>query len=274
MIFLDEAAQMDPDVLDEVIKPLMSVEGRVLIAISTPTEATNHYTEMTELRDPRGDLISNVLRFDLQCQSCKNAGKLACPHKLHLLPQWKSAARHFATLALLGPRADLAASELMGVVRPPMGAQFTPRQINSIAPIQPDVFAKTHRQGVDPIYITIDPADGGKCEMALVSGFFDVEERFVIAAIDADTVPDTIRDPPELIYKHLRLLRDRYRTGLFIVQIEANRQIEADAIEAWCRAAHTRACTGLQLGHVTCESIDFFRRVTPSKATAVGLPTL
>ena len=264
---------MDEEVLNEVIKPLLSVDGRVLIAISTPTDVTNHYTEMTELRDAHGELISNVLHFFLQCKDCQRANKLACPHLLHLLPQWKSAARHFATLSLLGDRADLAASELMGIVRPPVGCQFKPIQIESIVPIDDAIMAHTERQGIDPIYVSIDPADGGKCEMALLSGFFDVEGCFVIAALDAKQVPDTVKDPPALILSHFKLLRARYRASMIVVVIEANRQIEANQIEAWCKAAHLNACQGLKLSGVIQGRIAFIRRVTVHQVQAVGMPT-
>jgi hypothetical protein len=122
------------DVFFEVVVPLLEMETTALIAISTPLDGLNFYSEMFELKGADGKPLFNTLRVGLSCQKCQDEGKAeSCTHmkdvirkliylfclQLNLiltisLAPWKSAAKFDMVAAIYGDRKDLLARESMG----------------------------------------------------------------------------------------------------------------------------------------------------------------
>lgn len=81
VIYLEEAAFMALDVFFEVVVPLLEMETTALIAISTPLDGLNFYSEMFELKGADGKPLFNTLRVGLSCQKCQDEGKAeSCTH--------------------------------------------------------------------------------------------------------------------------------------------------------------------------------------------------
>lgn len=94
VIYLEEAAFMALDVFFEVVVPLLEMETTALIAISTPLDGLNFYSEMFELKGADGKPLFNTLRVGLSCQKCQDEGKAeSCTHMKDIIPPWKSAAK-------------------------------------------------------------------------------------------------------------------------------------------------------------------------------------
>ena len=69
------------DVFFEVVVPLLEMETTALIAISTPLDGLNFYSEMFELKGGDGKPLFNTLRVGLSCQKCQKEGKSeSCTH--------------------------------------------------------------------------------------------------------------------------------------------------------------------------------------------------
>lgn len=69
------------DVFFEVVVPLLEMETTALIAISTPLDGLNFYSEMFELKGADGKPLFNTLRVGLSCEKCQRDGKAdSCSH--------------------------------------------------------------------------------------------------------------------------------------------------------------------------------------------------
>jgi len=74
------------DVFFEVVVPLLEMETTALIAISTPLDGLNFYSEMFELKGADGKPLFNTLRVGLSCQKCQDEGKAeSCTRALYLI---------------------------------------------------------------------------------------------------------------------------------------------------------------------------------------------
>lgn len=74
------------DVFFEVVVPLLEMETTALIAISTPLDGLNFYSEMFELKGADGKPLFNTLRVGLSCQKCQDEGKAEqCTRELYLI---------------------------------------------------------------------------------------------------------------------------------------------------------------------------------------------
>lgn len=87
VLILEEAAFMSPDVLRVAVMPLMAVGNTAVLAISTPDNEFNHYTELTEMKKPDGTLWFNVIKIGLSCEDCLTKG-IECVHHKNKLPHW------------------------------------------------------------------------------------------------------------------------------------------------------------------------------------------
>lgn len=114
---MEEAAFIEPALFNEVIVPLLGVEGTAVLAITTPEQdLDNYFTILMDLKDPEtgpvcvlcgmedvlmtedqhdsDEDLFKTIRLGLACEACVAAGKGAeCTHMAHLAPPWKSASR-------------------------------------------------------------------------------------------------------------------------------------------------------------------------------------
>jgi len=90
---------MDLGVFYEVIVPLMEVEGTATICISTPLGSFNFYSELTEVRDDKGERVFNVRHI-----------KGGRP------PSWKPPEARSRVQAIYGSRSTLYRREIMGEI--------------------------------------------------------------------------------------------------------------------------------------------------------------
>ena len=81
VLYLEEAAYLDLSVFYEIVVPLLEMETTALIAISTPSDSLNFYSEMFELKDAQGDPFFRTINVSLVCDACRAAGQgSSCTH--------------------------------------------------------------------------------------------------------------------------------------------------------------------------------------------------
>ena len=73
------------DVFFEVVVPLLEMETTALIAISTPLDGLNFYSEMFDLKGADGKPLFNTLRVGLSCAKCQAEGKSAQCTRTYIL---------------------------------------------------------------------------------------------------------------------------------------------------------------------------------------------
>ncbi len=76
---------MDQSVFQAVVVPLLGVRHTALLAISTPDDEFNFYSELFELKNDRGGELFKTIRIGLACEACQANG-LRCEHLNHRLP--------------------------------------------------------------------------------------------------------------------------------------------------------------------------------------------
>lgn len=201
VLYLEEAAFLDLQVFFEIVVPLLEMETTALIAISTPQDKLNFYSEMFELRDNTGELFFRTIRVSLVCDKCKAAGKGSeCTHKQDLIPPWKSAAKLDMVRALYADQSDLMQRESMGAITDDAKSLFESDKVVSFIN---EGYSLTSRPRY--VFMAMDPNGGGTSHMAIVSVVFDKE---CLVVVGIDTAPTDKHDQIEQMLKqHVRSIR-------------------------------------------------------------------
>jgi hypothetical protein len=167
---------MDMGVFYEVIVPLMEMRGAATIGISTPSSSWNFYTELTELRDDRDELVFNVLKVGMVCARCEGTEhENDCRHPAGDKPSWKLETSE-KMRAIYGHRETLFAREILGRVADSENLAFEKRDLKKFfaAPLASEAHAP-----VSQIFVAVDPNGGAGTEAgigsetAIVSFFFE-----------------------------------------------------------------------------------------------------
>lgn len=160
---------MDPALFKTVIVPLLGVDNTAVMAISSPDDELNYYSQLLDQKDQDGNPIFAKLQIGLSCEECMDAQKSDCPHKLRLLPRWKPVERQKKVEAILANDKAMSLRETHGM------------SIGSAQYCFEKVFIKKLRerklyqfkQRVNVLHMAIDPSGGGKgsdyavCTMAV-----------------------------------------------------------------------------------------------------------
>lgn len=166
VVYMEEAAFMSMDVFFEVIVPLLELETTALIAISTPLDSLNFYSEMFTLKDAQNKPLFNTLRVGLSCAKCQKEGKPdECTHMADITPPWKSRGKFEMVKAIYGDRKDMLARESMGQITNDAASVFSQKLVEE--------FMRRPCRHITPnikyIFLGVDPNGGGSSEMAITS---------------------------------------------------------------------------------------------------------
>ena len=155
----------------EVVIPLLGVNGTSIVAISTPLGEDNWYSELIQKKMDDGSQLFNVIQYSLVCPECRRKGQSAqCAHRMDLLPPWKSESRQKLVKFLLGGSEDMFLTEAMGEIASSKSRCFTEESVDNFAlhPLHP--LPSLH--STQTVYISIDPTSGVRSELAIASLFF------------------------------------------------------------------------------------------------------
>jgi hypothetical protein len=78
---------MSPDLFFQVVVPLLGVKNTALLAISTPQDEFNYYTELMNMKDQFGEGLFFTIKLGLICAKCAKTGE-ACNHRLNMNPHF------------------------------------------------------------------------------------------------------------------------------------------------------------------------------------------
>jgi len=167
---------MDLGVFYEVIVPLMEMRGAATICISTPVSTWNFYTELTELRDDRGELLFNTIKVGMVCDRCAGTEhESECTHPTSDRPEWKTETSE-KVRAIYGHRKTLLMREVMGRVADDENMAFEVRDLKAFFKRADE--PEPHNP-VDCIFVSVDPNGGASSEggtgsqSALVSFYYN-----------------------------------------------------------------------------------------------------
>lgn len=182
---MEEAAHAAPNMFREVILPLLGCKNHTMLAIATPDESvTNHYSKLMDTCDEEGKLVFKTIRIALWCKDClENKGSLkddACPHRVDLIPPWKSSGRLKLIQKVLAEDPTLFARENMGLMIGDERYYISQTLLKNLTDVPRAVFgeALTHY-----IFIGIDPSGGGsQSTFAMVSLALLPDSRVAVRA--------------------------------------------------------------------------------------------
>lgn len=197
----------------------MGVRGTALLAISTPDDEINYYSEFFEIKDKQGRPMFYQIKVGLSCDECTLRG-INCPpsHKIRRLPAWKTAERQEKTEAIMANRPDQANRELLGMVtssRQYLFKKFTAQLFER----NPYIFEHT----ANVVHIGIDPSGGGTSSDYAIVSLAHEEQQWVITGIDHSSSFHH-NEVMQMLADHVLGLRQlsQYKDALFVFYIEAN----------------------------------------------------
>jgi len=232
VVYMEEAAFMALDVFFEVIVPLLEMETTALIAISTPLDGMNFYSEMFELKGGDGLPLFNTLRMGMSCEKCQKLGKAAdCTHMASVVPPWKSAAKFDMVKAIYGDRKDLLARESMGQITNDAASVFSQGMVEKLLAKQPWILQNKAKY----VFLGVDPNGGGDSQMAIVTMVMEMNNLIFCGFETHGTKNhDQVQ---HLLLGHIRAIRAHpdLRDAWIINFFESNLGLEAAHMAHMCR---------------------------------------
>ena len=228
ILYLEEAAFMSMDVFYEIVTPLLEMQSTSLIAISTPQDSTNFYSELFELKDHEGNPMFNTIKISLICDKCMKSDKPEqCTHRTHLLPPWKSRAKLSMVREIYGDQTALLQRESLGAITQDAASVFPEEEITvTFAKALVDSPTMTPRT----VYVSCDPTGGGASRMCLVS-FIIYGGSVYVTSINACRAQNA-RAIQEQLRTHLQSTRAMFPRAPIVFMCESNMGQEASHIYA------------------------------------------
>lgn len=114
---VEEAAHLNPEMFRCVMMPLVGMNNFTLLAIATPGDEFNHYSQLMNLMDDNNKPLFKTIRIALTCPACvkKNVDDV-CEHRADLIPAWKSRNRMSRIKKVLEADRELNARENLGLI--------------------------------------------------------------------------------------------------------------------------------------------------------------
>ena len=170
VVILEEASRLEKQVFDEVVIPLLGVKDTAVIAISTPLDDTNFYSQMLELKQDDGETpLFNVISISLICDECQGKdlkGQITCPHKQNEIPPWKTQRRQDLVKKLLESNPEMYKREQLGVITKNENNCFPVDKLPAF-----EQSCGSAEEFVDTLFCCIDPAGGGSSCAAIITGY-------------------------------------------------------------------------------------------------------
>jgi len=157
------------------------MKNTALIALSSPGDSDNYYSQLIETKGEDGDSWFKVVQAIMVCSECRKLARdkqIMCQHVPHTA-HWLSK-RKFERLKLLYKHAPATAlREYGGMVVSDHAPCFNPDHVAMFS----EGRAVVTQSAPDFIYVAADPSGGGPSHCAVVSGFFNRDGKFVVSTL-------------------------------------------------------------------------------------------
>lgn len=220
IIILEEASRLDEAVFSEVCLPLLGVSNTSLIAISTPLEENNFFSQLLLARKPNGAPLFKNITIELICAACREAKLMECPHMANKLPLWKSAARGELVKTLMENNKDMWLREQAGVITTRDTAAFDRASVDRGFANRFPILALVPQDNM--LYVSIDPSGGGFSQTACIAACVDANSKCLVV-VAADGCAVTCDEELESYLRgFFERLRTRFPNTVIILIIERN----------------------------------------------------
>lgn len=131
IVFMEEAAYIDPKTFHTVIVPLMKIQHSTILGISTPSDRFNYYSSLFQACDQNGNPLFEQLTVRKVCGACQEA-QTGCPHVPYEPPTWNPIGRARLVEWILRDSPELLQREAQGIVATDSQPIFQPRWIATL----------------------------------------------------------------------------------------------------------------------------------------------
>ena len=211
LVLFEEAATISVELFD-VVKPLLAVKGTAFVCISSVVgHSNNPFSQL--LRNPS----MHVIRIRRVCEAHRREGLMscACPG-IARPPPWIDPEASLFVAKLYAGHEQMFERECLGLEAPDTEAAFTAQSIERIVGAATDTQPYNGR-----IHVVIDPASGGKSDMAVMSLCVNHAGDLVVLHASAARVA-SVEDQTTLVGNHLETTRQKYPCSTLFCTCEAN----------------------------------------------------
>ena len=202
------------------------VKNTALIAISTPLDTSNFYSNLINMKADNGTPVFEVLQASAACDKCIKEldDPSKCPHINLERPLWKSKEKQQIVKALYNNNKAMMLRESMGVVTETANGVFLRKTVD-------DMFEKPRRtlKDVSHVYVAIDPTGAGPSKFAIVS-VVRRDGAAIIVGMDNAKIR-THEDMRNIVVAHLNKLKIMFELlkmdPWYLFMIESNLGMEA-----------------------------------------------
>ena len=230
IIILEEMAQIDPDVLYEVVVPLHQLDITSVIGISTITTEDNFMTKYLEQKDAHGEPLFSVQHVHLVCKACRDKGIAAkCTHNSFMLPAWSSARKRKVINSIMAEHEDILNREIGGIANSLHKKAFPKKMLDLFYNLQRQ--SLSYHDSYDHFFVGIDPnGAGANSDFAIIS-IVRFNGMNIILGMEAFETQKA-SDNHALIVSHIEKIRsdERFSNSKAIIIVENNMGLEASHI--------------------------------------------
>lgn len=182
---------MHEETIFKAVLPVAQQETTALIATTTPSGADHISSELIHIKDDEGYPVIKTVRLGKPCDECLEK-QILCTHAENTVGEGLSRKKRSRYFNLYKGREHVANAELQGEVGGMSSKLFQAPHLHRWRTAEtPSV-----PSDIDVLFLTSDPAQGGKCEWATIGAYFDTaENKMVVCLIDSFRIhPPTIEN--------------------------------------------------------------------------------
>lgn len=158
------------------------MKNTALLALSSPEGSDNYYSQLIQLQDDKtGRSFFRIVDCFMICEACRKLERdkqILCNH-VKQTAHWLSARKGQRLKSLYKTDPGTAIREFGGIIEDDFASCFRKEDIKMMYDATPAII----KYSPDHVYVAVDPNGGGPSQMAIVSGYFDVNTRFIVSFI-------------------------------------------------------------------------------------------
>lgn len=155
------------------------MKDTALLALSSPEGSDNYYSRLINLKDDNDYSFFRIIDCFMVCESCRKLERdkqILCDH-VKQTAFWLSSRKTKRLKALYKTDPGTALRELTGMIVDDFTPCFRREDIEELFNLKPILTKYSPKH----VYVAVDPNGGGPSQMAIVSGYFDSDTRFVVS---------------------------------------------------------------------------------------------